>query len=79
MQIDLPQDILERVQRRAATGRGESDAEVIRKALDSLDRQDATCAAIQEGIDAWKSGNYLELDDFDQQFRQRNGIPLGGE
>ena len=65
MQIDLPQDIFERVRQRVAAGLGTSEAEVIRKALDSLDRQVAACAAIQEGIDAWNAGEYRELDDFD--------------
>lgn len=76
MQIDLPQDLVERVQLRTAVGRGITEADVIRKALDSLDWQDEECRAIHEGIDAWQSGDFQELDAFDFEFRQRNGIPL---
>jgi hypothetical protein len=40
MQIDLPHDRIERLQKRAAAGIGATAAEVIRKALDSLVWQD---------------------------------------
>lgn len=79
MQIDLPQDIFARVQQLAASTGGASEVEIIRKALDSLDRQASACAAIQEGIDAWQSGKYQELDDFDRRFREQNGIPTDSE
>ena len=74
MHIDLPQDIVERVQKRAAAGNGATEAEVIRKALDSLDWQDQERQAIQEGIDAWRAGDTQDLDQFDAEFRTRNGI-----
>jgi predicted transcriptional regulator len=74
MQIDLPQDIVERVQRRAANNNGATEADVIRQALDSLDWQDQERQAIQEGIDAWRAGDTQELDQFDAEFRTRNGV-----
>jgi Arc/MetJ-type ribon-helix-helix transcriptional regulator len=74
MQIDLPQDVVERVQKRAAAGNGATEAEVIRRALDSLDWQDQERQAIQEGIDAWRAGDAQDLDAFDAEFRARNGI-----
>jgi predicted transcriptional regulator len=74
MQIELPQDIAERVQRRAAAGCGTTEADVIRQALDSLDWRDQERQAIQEGIDAWRAGDTQELDDFDAEFRAKNGI-----
>ncbi len=74
MQIDLPQDLIDRVQQRTATGYGANEVEVIRKALDSLDRLDQERAAIQEGIDAWHAGNVQDWDAFDRQFRSSNGI-----
>jgi hypothetical protein len=37
MQIDLPQDLIKRVQNRATAGGGLTEADVIRKALDALD------------------------------------------
>jgi Arc/MetJ-type ribon-helix-helix transcriptional regulator len=78
MQIDLPQDIIERVQKRVAAGNGATEAEVIRRALDSLDWQDQERRAIQEGIDAWRAGDTQELDAFDADFRAKNGIQAGG-
>lgn len=57
MQIELPGDIVERVQRRAAAGQGATEADVIRQALDSLDWHDQERQAIQEGIDAWRASD----------------------
>jgi len=74
MHIDLPQDILERVQKRAAIDNLESAAAVIRKALDSLDWQDKERQAIQHGIEAWRAGDTQDLDQFDAEFRAENGI-----
>lgn len=74
MQIELPQDIVERVQRRAARANGVSEAEVIRQALDSLDWQDQERQAIQEGIDAWRAGDTQTIEEFDTEFRAKNGI-----
>jgi predicted transcriptional regulator len=71
--FELPQDVVDRVQQRAAGG-GVSEVEVIRRALDSLDWQDRERLAIQEGIDAWRAGDVQELDEFDAEFRAKNGI-----
>ncbi len=73
MQIELPQDILERVRKRAAAGDGITETEIIRKALDSLDWHDQERQAIQEGIDAWRAGDTQDFDDFDAEFRATNG------
>jgi predicted transcriptional regulator len=74
MHIELPQDIVERVKKRAAASEGATEAEVIRKALDSLDWQDQERQAIQEGLDAWRAGDVQALDEFDAEFRAKNGI-----
>ncbi len=78
MQIDLPQDIIERVHKRTAASNGATEAEVIRKALDSLDWQDQQRQAIQQGIDAWRAGDTQGLDEFDAEFRAKNGIKADG-
>jgi hypothetical protein len=75
MQIDLPQDIVERVQLRAAGKQGVSEADVIRQALDSLDWQDQERVAVQEGIKAWREGDVQDLDAFDAEFRVKNNVP----
>jgi Arc/MetJ-type ribon-helix-helix transcriptional regulator len=74
MHIELPQDLIQRVQRRTAAGEGITEAEVIRKALDALDWQDNERKAIQAGIDAMREGRVQDFDEFDRDFRERNGI-----
>ncbi len=75
MQIELPSELVQRVQRRAALLPSGSEAEVIRKALDSLDFLDEERNAIQIGIEAWRSGDTQTLTAFDAEFRVRNRIP----
>jgi len=48
---------------------------VIRKALDSLDWQDAERQALQEGIDAMQEGRAQDFEAFDREFRQEQGLP----
>lgn len=74
MQIDLPQDIIDRVQQRITAVDGITEVDVIRQALDSLDWLDQQRQAIQEGIDAWQGGDVQDFDDFDRQFRANNDI-----
>jgi hypothetical protein len=74
MQIDLPQDVIDRVRRRAGENIGLTEADVIRKALDSLEWQESERLAIQEGIDAMNSGHIRSFNDFDREFRHRYGI-----
>jgi hypothetical protein len=75
MRIDLPPDVAQRVKIRAAIDKLESEVEVIRKALDSLDWQDKERNAIQQGIDAWQAGDTKDFHQFDAEFRAQNGIP----
>ncbi|MDC0934747.1 hypothetical protein OAS39_00570 [Pirellulales bacterium] len=74
MHIDLPQDLIERVQQRVAVLSGASEADVIRQALDSLDWQDGERQAIQEGIVAMNEGRVQGFEKFDREFRQEHGI-----
>ena len=74
MQIELPDDLMDRVKRRAASTAGVSEVEVIRKGLDALDWQDDERAAVEEGIDAMKAGRVQDFQEFDREFRERNGI-----
>ncbi len=76
MQIDLPQELILRVQQRAALLPSGSESEVIRKALDSLDLFEEEKNAIQVGIDAWRSGDVQPLTEFDSEFRAKNRIHL---
>ncbi len=77
MQVELPQDIVDRVQQRVALIQGATEADVLRKALDSLDWLDQERLAIQEGIDAWRAGDVQDFEAFDREFRAKNNIPAG--
>jgi len=74
MQIEIPQDLYDRVSQRAALINGATDADVIRKALDSLDWMDGERLAIQSGIHAWRSGDVRDFESFDREFRTSNSI-----
>jgi predicted transcriptional regulator len=74
MQIDLPQDLTTRIQKRALMLDGISEVEVIRKALDSMDWLDQERQAIEAGINDWRAGNVRDFESFDREFCQRNGI-----
>jgi hypothetical protein len=74
MQIDLPPDVIQRLELRVAASGGITAADVIRKSLDALDTLDIERQAIQEGIDAWRAGDTQELNAFDAEFRAKNGI-----
>lgn len=43
--------------------------------VQNLLERDAERIAIQEGIDAAKAGRVRDFDEFDREFRERNGIP----
>lgn len=75
MHLELPQDLIDRVHQRAAASDGATDADVIRRALDSLDWQDQERRAILEGIEAWRNGDVQEFAEFDREFRAKNQIP----
>ena len=42
--------------------------------IQSLLERDAERLAIQEGIDAYKAGRHRPFEEFDREFRQRNGL-----
>lgn len=74
MQIELPEDICERI-RRVAENQGSPLADIVRRALDSLEWYESERAAIQIGLDALDAGRFRDFDDFDREFRKENGIP----
>lgn len=69
MQIDIPNDLIERLKERS-----EDPVDAIRQALDSLDVRDREVAAIRAGLASADAGKVRPLGDFDRDFRERNGI-----
>ncbi len=72
MQIDLPAEVLERVNRLAAEG--EDVTSVLLKGIERLEWEAAEVAAIQEGIDAYQRGDHEPWSDFARRFKAENGI-----
>ena len=74
MQINIPQDLFDRLRVRASINDGDTEADVIRQALDSLEGQDAERTAIQEGINAMRDGRTQTID---REFRYEHDIAQG--
>lgn len=72
MQIDLPSNLID--QAKSLAGEGEDTAAVFAEALKTLAWERQQVAAVQEGIDAYKRGDYEPLEDFDRRFREEHGI-----
>lgn len=72
MHIDLPTDLLQRVEKLAADG--EDVSAVIAKGIERLEWEAREVAAVQEGIDAYERGESEPLEDFDRRFREEHGI-----
>lgn len=65
MQFDQPQTQLQ------AAAAGFATVELY---IQSLLEKDAERLAIQQGIDAQRAGRHRPFEDFDQDFRKKNGL-----
>lgn len=74
MQIELPQDVIERATRLASGS--EDAATVLARALDALERERHETAAVRAGIDAYERGDHEPWNDFAQRFAAEHGIAL---
>lgn len=72
MQIDLPQEVVERAQRLALSG--EDAAAVLARGVELVEWRQQEVAAIREGIEAYKAGDFEPLEDFDRRFRAERSI-----
>lgn len=75
MPYQLPPDIDQRVQSQIALGLYQNPGDVLKDALDALERQNEDVAAIGRGIEDEKAGRLTSLEDFDKEMRQRSGFP----
>ncbi len=69
MKLDHIDEATVRIQ---ATSAGFATAELY---IQSLLQQDAERLAIQEGIEDFKQGRHRPFNEFDRQFREKNGLP----
>ena len=72
MQIELPQELIERAKRLASTN--EDTAAVISRSLDLMEFQEQEVAAVKEGVEAYKRGDHQSLEDFDREIREEFGF-----
>jgi Arc/MetJ-type ribon-helix-helix transcriptional regulator len=75
MSVDLSPDVWNEIQRQLAAGGYSSPDELLREALAALRFRDEDLLAIQQGIDDMEAGRVVSLEDFDREFRQRDGLP----
>lgn len=68
MQIEVPDDI----QSQAVSAGFASVEEYVATLLD----RDAERVAIRAGLEAMQSGRVRPFEDFDREFRSRNGLPV---
>ena len=74
MTYELPPELDQRIQSQLALGLYNSPADVLTDALNALDQRNSERRAIQAGLDAWRAGDTQDLDEFDAEFRAKNGV-----
>lgn len=57
MQFPLPPDVQDLIAAQLATGRYQSEEDVLREALRGLQEASDNAAAVQDAIDAWREGD----------------------
>ncbi len=74
MGITLNADLDRRVHEKLASGLYVSIDHVLSAALQALDQDEQTIAAIAEGYEDFKAGRYEPWDQADVEFRAKHGI-----
>lgn len=72
MQIDLPEEAIEKA--RLLAQDGEDAATVFVTALERLELERREVAAVLEGVAAYERGDHEPWQDFAKRFREENGI-----
>jgi predicted transcriptional regulator len=74
MHIDLPQHLINRIQKHAAKHNA-TPVELIDQALDALDWQDQEVQAVREGLDDMHAGRVTPIRKFDAEYRAKYRLP----
>lgn len=72
MQIDLPEEVVERANKLAADG--EDAAAVLTKALERMEFEAQEVAAVMEGVKAYQEGRHRPFEEFDREIREEFGF-----
>jgi predicted transcriptional regulator len=75
MTITLNDELGRKVNAKLATGLYESVDHVLCAALQALDHEEQTIAAITEGYEDFKAGRYESWEKSDAEFRKKHGLP----
>ena len=79
MAYQFPPDVDKLLKERMHEGQYASEDDVLRDALKALARESADFAAIQAGINDMEAGRFKPLEEFDAEFRSKNGIEQDAE
>ncbi len=74
MAYEFPPDVEELIRKPMQSGEFASEDELLREALYAFDRARADLAAIEGGLRDVDAGRVRPVEDFDRDFRTRNGI-----
>jgi Arc/MetJ-type ribon-helix-helix transcriptional regulator len=76
MQYQFPPDVEERIHARMASGQYDSEDDLFRAALDTLESVETEARELQTAIDAVKKGDApVPLDDAFRALRQKHNLP----
>ena len=73
MSYQFPPDVEKLVQEQMQQGQYATEDDVLRDALFRLAQYREDTAAIAEGIEDMEAGRYRSFEEFDAEFRQKNG------
>jgi putative addiction module CopG family antidote len=74
MSYQIPADVSGLIQAQLASGTFRNQDDVLRAALQALERQTADLAAIRAGIDDMEAGRHRPLEEFDREIRAKYGF-----
>lgn len=77
MAYQFPPDIDKRVQQHLASGKFEDENDVLREAIELLDRSRADHESIERGIADMQAGRVRPADESNAEFRAKHKIPPG--
>jgi predicted transcriptional regulator len=75
MDISITPELDRLIRERLATGVYRNELEVLQAALDALDNQERTLAAIAEGYGDFQAGRFRSFEEADAEFRRQHNLP----
>ena len=75
MPYPFPSDVGQRLHSKNASGLYQSEDDVLRAAMSTLEREHDDFTAIQAGVEDMESGRYRPFAQIDAEFRKKHNIP----